>query len=295
MIKRLYADNYRCFVNFELHLEEMSLLLGRNGAGKSSVLDIVFAVRELLSGRTPVTGVSAFPPSTLTRWQSRRVQAFELDVDLNDSTFVYRLEVEHDKVQQRARIQLERLTEQGDLLFNFEAGQVQLYRDDLSEGPGFPSDWTVSSLARVAPGKDNTRLVSFQNFMRRVIVCSLYPRAFAPESATEDEVLQRDGRNFAGWYRHMSQERPDLIAEYTETMKSVLDGFRGIRMEKVGLDTRALIMVFREGSEDYQLRFDEVSDGQRALTALHALKSALRGCVWKQAASGVRSSPSRWK
>ncbi|MYI02936.1 MAG: AAA family ATPase, partial [Gammaproteobacteria bacterium] len=51
MIKRLYVDNYKCFVNFDLHLQSLTLLLGRNGAGKTSVLDIMFALRELLSGR----------------------------------------------------------------------------------------------------------------------------------------------------------------------------------------------------------------------------------------------------
>ena len=28
MIKRIYVDNYKCLVNFELALEELSLLLG---------------------------------------------------------------------------------------------------------------------------------------------------------------------------------------------------------------------------------------------------------------------------
>jgi len=38
MIKRLYVDNYKCLVNFDLKLDELSLLLGLNGSGKSSVL-----------------------------------------------------------------------------------------------------------------------------------------------------------------------------------------------------------------------------------------------------------------
>ena len=38
MITRLYADNYRCFVNFELHLEPLSLLLGVNGVGKTTAI-----------------------------------------------------------------------------------------------------------------------------------------------------------------------------------------------------------------------------------------------------------------
>jgi len=46
MINRLYVDNYKCLVNFDLKLVELSLLLGPNGVGKSSVLDMVFALRQ---------------------------------------------------------------------------------------------------------------------------------------------------------------------------------------------------------------------------------------------------------
>ena len=33
MLERLFVDNYKCLVNFELRLEEMSLLLGPDGPG----------------------------------------------------------------------------------------------------------------------------------------------------------------------------------------------------------------------------------------------------------------------
>ena len=277
MITRLYADNYRCFVNFELHFDALSLLLGVNGVGKTSVLDIVFALRELLGGRTAVNGKSAFPASTLTRWRSRSVQIFEMDVELEGSAYSYRLEVEHSREKRVARIQREHLTMNGGALFEFVGGDVQLYRDDLSKGPSFPSDWTVSSLARVTPGKDNRNLSRFQDFVRSIIVCGLHPGVFASESATEDDVLDRDGRNFVGWYRSLAQERPDLIAEYTKTMQDVLGGFRGIRLQKAGMDTRALMMVFCEAGEEYALRFGEVSDGQRTLVVLYALSCLAAG------------------
>ena len=53
MLQRLYADNYKCLVNFSLPLQELSPLLEPNGAGKTSVLDIVFALRRLLGEKAP--------------------------------------------------------------------------------------------------------------------------------------------------------------------------------------------------------------------------------------------------
>jgi predicted ATPase len=271
MIKRLYIDNFKSLVNFELNVQELTLLLGPNGVGKTSVLDVVFAVRQLLSGIAKITDRGVFPTSTLTRWQKRTVQVLELDVTLGGNDYRYRLEIEHDPTNRRARVELEQLELGGAPLFRFRHGEVQLYRDNHSAGPTFSADWSESALARIPPRNDNTHLTRFLDFMRKVIVCGIYPASFAAESATEDAVLERDAHNFASWYRHLLLERQDLVPEFTKALQEVIDGFRIIRMEKVGLSTWALMVMFDQYGEKYELRLDEISDGQRALLALYSL------------------------
>jgi predicted ATPase len=277
MIQRIYIDNYKSLVNFELPLQELTLLLGPNGVGKTSILDVMFALRLLLSGEAKVTDPKVFPTRTLTRWQSRNTQTIELDLDLDGENFRYRLEVEHERVTNKARICQERLESQGKPLFSFEMGEVSLYRDNYSDGPKFGSDWSESALARVPPRNDNTRLTRFLDFIRKVIVCGLYPGNMESESSTEDAVLSRDAHNFASWYRHLLLERQELVPAFTEALKEVIDGFRGIRMEKVGLDTRAPMIIFEDNSQRYELRIDEISDGQRALIALYSLVQLAAG------------------
>ena len=272
MLKRIYVDNYKCLLNFELRLRELTLLVGRNGAGKTAVFDVVYALRRLLEGRSRVTDRDVFPPSSLTRWQERETQSYEVNVELEGVQLAYRLEVEHDKIDRRARIKREVLEGNGGLLFKFELGEVRLYRDDHSEGPAFTSDWTESALARVGPDKHNTHLRRFLDFMRNVLVCGLNPSNFAAEAVGEDQILARDGSNFVDWYRHLLQERQDLAYGYTQVMRDVLDGLRGFQLEKVGIDTRALVGVFGERDKKAQAyRFHELSDGQRVLIVLYAL------------------------
>ena len=277
MIKRLYIDNYRSLVNFKLELQELTLLLGPNGVGKTSVLDAIFALRQLLSGEARITDKAAFLTATLTRWQKRDKQVFELDTVLEGDEMRYRLEVEHERASRKARISLESLESQGKPLFIFELGEVHLYRDDHTQGPTFGADWTESALARVPSRPENTKLTRFLDFMRKVIVCGLYPASFVAESSTEDAVLQRDAHNFAAWYRHVLLERQELVPEFTKALQDVVAGFRGIRMEKVGRDTRALMVMFDQFGERYELRLDEISDGQRALIALYSLVSLAAG------------------
>ncbi len=277
MIKRVYIDNYKCLVNFELQLQELTLLVGPNGVGKTSILDVMYALRQLLSGTGRVTDPDVFPTPTLTRWQSRKLQAVEIDVVLEEDALRYRLEIEHDRPERRARIVLEQLTANGGPLFQCERGEVQLFRDDHSKGPIYSADWTESAIARVASRNDNTRLTRFLDFMRKVMVCGLYPASFLTESAAAEEVLQRDARNIAAWYMHLSLERQDLVHGFTEELKKVIDGFRSVRLVKVGLDTRALMVTFEELGEQYELRLDEISDGQRALFALYSLARLAAG------------------
>lgn len=214
MLKRLYVDNYKCLVNFEARLSELTLLLGPNGVGKSSVLDIVFALRQLLGGVAKVADPKTFPTRSLTRWQSRRLQVIEFDADLDGNVMTYRLEVEHELEGRRALVGRERLTFQSKPLFDFSQGKVQLFSDDHTEGARFSADRSESALARIAPTRDNKKLTRFLDFIRKILVCGLYPRSFVAESSTEDALLDHNGGNFAAWYRNVLQERQDLVPDY---------------------------------------------------------------------------------
>lgn len=274
MLERLSIDNYKCLVNFELRLDELSLLLGPNGTGKSAVLGVVSALRKLVRGEAKVTDDEVFPTRTLTRWQERDAQAFEAHVRLGTDLFEYRVEVGHDRRQHRARITKELLKVADKHLFAFEMGKVQLYGDDHTLGPTFSSDWSESALARVVAQDDNTRLSRFVDFLRGVVVCALHPPALRAESRAEDPTLALDGSNYADWFRHIVQEYPDLRQPYIDRLKSTLDDrFSSLRLERVGKETRDLVGSFdapEEGSR-YELRLDELSDGQRALTVLYGL------------------------
>src|SRR5262245_39327515 len=76
MISRIYIDNYKCFTNFEYRPDALQLLLGANGTGKSAIFDILDALRQLIIQGT--TCLSAFPPGTLSAWDQRTEQKFEL-------------------------------------------------------------------------------------------------------------------------------------------------------------------------------------------------------------------------
>jgi predicted ATPase len=56
MITRLYVNNFRCLVGFEVRFDSFGVLCGPNGAGKSSVFDALKVIRDLGTGKAILGG-----------------------------------------------------------------------------------------------------------------------------------------------------------------------------------------------------------------------------------------------
>src|SRR5438093_342033 len=115
MFTRCYADNYRCLSSFELTLEPLSVLLGPNGSGKSTMLSLVAKVRDFILGRA--SSLELFPPETLTRWDKRSEQTFELGLKLDTVLYGYRLRISHRPEQALNKVMEESLKLDGQPLF----------------------------------------------------------------------------------------------------------------------------------------------------------------------------------
>ena len=277
MFERIRVENYKCLVDFDLYLQDITLLVGLNGVGKTAVLDVVYGLRKLLAGEVKITDPVAFPPSTLTRWQTHQHQQFGLRVRVGEETFGYALRVEHEEGGSASRIARERLAgENGTVLFDYEMGVVQLFRDDGSEGPSYMTDWKESALARIVPHPTNTRLTSFLDAVRDTVICTIRPSRLRTESTREDPLLDRYASNFVDWYRHAIQENPRRALPHVDALQPVIDGFNDLHLRQAGLDSRALTLRFAASASGdreqlYRLRLDELSDGQRALVVLYGL------------------------
>ncbi len=90
MLTRILADNFRALVNFEFRPGKLCLLLGDNGSGKSSLFEVLASISDLVVRGRPV---SELFQGSQTRWDTRDVQRFELDVEGPDGVFRYALEI----------------------------------------------------------------------------------------------------------------------------------------------------------------------------------------------------------
>jgi predicted ATPase len=135
MFTRLYVDNFRCLVNFEFRPKQKPLIIGGNGTGKSTFLEILTSLRGFVND-PGVDVEQAFGASTLTRWETRAQQTFSVEAVINHTPYQYGLVTEHNSG--RARVHSEVLFIQGEPLLQASGGDVRLYNAKYPSGVGYP-------------------------------------------------------------------------------------------------------------------------------------------------------------
>lgn len=271
MIQRIYADNFRSLTNFEHRPGSLELLIGENGSGKTTLFEVVRGLVDLVLQRRALGEV--FPRGSTTRWERRTRQTFELDYASPEGLYRYSLVIDHlDPEGRRKPVIIEEVVAlDGHRLFAFVEGQVQLYNDDSQEGPDFPFNPEVSFFALLEPRRGNKKAIAFKETMERIWYLALDPGTMRELSQEEAARPEPSGENFVDWYRGITQERSEVLAPLFEDLRPVIPGLSHLRLDRSSPDARTLQVVAETASAPYELRFSELSAGQRALVFYYTL------------------------
>lgn len=286
MLTRLYATNYRCLVNFELKPTAKQLIIGRNGAGKTSVLDVLAMLRDFVA--RDVSCENCFGGGTRTVWQelgprpdARAEQLFEIEVNGNGGKYRYTLTVEQWPIEEIPRVKGESLDFNGEPLLRFVEGKVSVFSDPhntapISEFPSSPRRSAVASADDVP--KVNPKLGWFRRWMGRLLEVQINPWAMSARSERESRYPNKDLSNFADWYRHLRLERGDAVFKALRDLNEALPGFETLDAVEAGLGVRVLRAFIRsESGRGDEFIFSDLSEGQRVLIALYVLLNCAVG------------------
>lgn len=270
MLTRIHIDNYKCLTNFDLRLDNLTLLAGANGCGKSAVFEVMGKLRDFASDRRVD---KLFPADDLARWTTKREQRFELEFSTDGGVFMYKLVIDHKPDERRAEVTSEHIVHDGRPVLSSCDRKLRLYRDDDSEGHAYPFGPQRSALATESDERLYSRLHRFRDLLSNFQTLSLAPSRIESGSEGESDVLIADGSNFAAWYRGQILNDPRHLQEATHRLADILPGFAGLKLSARIGDYRELLATFspQDDGPSHSYSFDQLSDGQRALIVLYSL------------------------
>ncbi len=289
MITQFTIGGFRAIENLTLELGTKNLLMGLNGAGKTSVFDALASIRELVVQGERIADEKSdeplFPLSSVPRWWRNGSpgpveQRFEIVFEGEDGPIRYVLMIQQDEASGRSRIFSEELLHQDRPMFSFREGTVQLYRRSYEKGPTFTFDWNRSAVGTVLH-PEIPHIDWFKERMRMTTCVRIDAPRMAARSEKEQPDLERDLSNFASWYRRALVTNAAAGASYLSDMRQVIAGMESLDLHDLGQGIMVLRASFEQPHEPiapgrrrrgtFWLGLQELSDGQRALIGLYAL------------------------
>ncbi len=267
MLKRIYIHNYRTFVNFEWSPPMACVLVGENGSGKSSLMDVLVQLKALL-----VFGLSVVElklSSERTEWLKEPEQKLELELEHAGESFRYLLT--HHSEERHSSIR-EELYGDGVLIYRSRDGKVELLGDGAASPPVvIPYDRYRSFISALEPQDNNRQIVKFRDSLESICTIRPDPMSFHEVSKQESARLRVDLSNFADWYRTKVGQDPEAAVQVMSDLRESVTGFVQLRLEPVSSEHKELRVRFKFGSKSHELGWSKLSAGQRLLIALYGM------------------------
>ncbi len=270
MIRRLYVDNYKSLVDFEWKPMTETLVLGFNGSGKTAAIDAIDLIRHWVCGLGAVD--EKLHGDKLTRWQISNLFRFEIDIEIDDALYEYRVQFECDKKSRIPAMLTEFLVRDGKTLIARDHGLVAFYSDFSPPVAAFPLPPSQSAVAALYIGQGSVEISPFVTYLQRSIIVRPIPRLILNEARIRDFKPTTYFENFVGWFwQQMGDGRFSTII--SDLLRQVWADLSFLRLEPIGKAV-ALSVVFTRSDRTYgdlSIDFEELSDGERMLVVLYCL------------------------
>lgn len=265
MLKRLYVHNYKCLVNFEINFDQdISLFLGANGSGKSTVFEVLTKLRRLIVNEEKVTNV--FDNTDITRWLENQIAdtRFELDIKIESSVYKYLLVISLWGESVDIRMKEESLYCNNEMLIESKDKEIIL---SGFETP-LPFDNTRSSISRYISFKAS----DFLQYLRTSFIVRINPYEMVSTINRSNAEIKTDFSNFAEWFAHLNETNRRGISEFEKSMRDILIRYDDFKIELAG-QAKLLRIIFKDNATKKPIiyNFHELSEGQKALFALCTL------------------------
>jgi predicted ATPase len=282
MLKRLYVHNYKCLVNFEINFEQdVSLFLGANGSGKSTVFEVLNKLRQVIINEEKIENI--FDGSNSPRWLTNDSKDkdihFEIDIETNNSIYKYTLTIGFESGFGsffQHRIKSESLYFSNEKFINKKLIESK-EKETIFSGENSPIisfDGSRSGIARYCSIIADDFLQSISSiFIARINpyeMISTIDRANANKANVE---IKTNFSNFSEWFYFFHKTNRRGITNFEEQIREVFPNYDIFTIQPSG-QADLLVFEFKNNinkKDPIKYCFDELSEGQKVLIALYTL------------------------
>jgi predicted ATPase len=287
VIRRFYVHNFRCLENFELPVsgQPSVLLIGRNGAGKTTVGMALWILRKIARGMNRVGDL--VKPSDLARGRTDVPVRFEIEVELNGRIYGYVIAFELPPSFKELRVLEEKLMVDGTPVYTREVAQVHLARAGHEKEAKFLIDWHLVALPIVQERSQADPLFIFKRWLTRMLILRPIPGLIKGDSDYETLVPKVSVTNFGAWFSGLLSDAPSAYSRIDQYLKGVMPDLGEIKNPLVGKDSRSLEVLFSNAQGSLTTPFKDLADGEKCfmICALVLAASESYGplvCFWDE-------------
>lgn len=278
VVKSVQILNYRSIQRADLKLTPLTLLVGRNGAGKSNLLDALRFTSEALRDNLEFAFRERGSIDEVRRRStgSRPTNfSIQLDLDLGGQSAAYGYKiaaVAGGLFEVASEVCVVGAPERPVAKFEVRKGDVV----SLSTGAVQPSASKDRLFLALVSGHENFRPV--WETLTRMAFHNLSPELMKqPQKPQPGEQLSRDGRNFASFVKRLSDANPKALERTCGYLEAIGVPISQIEFKPIGGSYETVSFVQRSPKESKPWAFDAtaMSDGTiRATGILLSLLSA---------------------
>jgi len=265
VIKRLYVHNFRCLENFELPISGLpsALLIGKNGAGKTTVGLVLAILQKIARGTNRVSDLVR--PKDFSRGRMDVPMRFEIEVTLKAKTYGYVIAFDYPGGFKELRVLEENLTVDGIPVYTRKLAQVHLVKTGQETESKFLIDWHLVALPIVQQRSTEDPLSVFKQWLARMLILRPMPSLILGESESKDETLQPNLQvtDFGAWFSGLLADAPFAYTKIDEYLKQVMPDLKDIKNPQVGKDARSLFIQFSNEQGSVNVPFEDLSDGEK--------------------------------
>jgi len=266
MLNSLTIKNYKCFEDFVFDFDpdvRAMLLLGNNGAGKTSLADALEVFQRIGRGEGQARRL-LYPDQ---RWDENNPVEFKLSSTLNDVLYEYAFSFDFSNKFKEFRILSETLKCDKKTIYRRERENI-FWEDNTNSD--FSYDGHVLFLPTFHKEPLREHINTFRSWLGNMLILAPSPKDFKDESGTPSRWPSRDCSNCVSWLAHILDISPKTYSVIENYLQNVWEDFHTISNKAVVSDeVRRLRLEFKNTTNKNKTEFspalNSLSDGEKCL------------------------------